>query len=103
MKTASWRLTPRHYVVPGRLVKAGRNVIAVRLFDRFNEGGFVGNGGPPDPPADRPGPQATGVGTGGSRMYLRPRPEWADSPDPYCPDYRTDFPMGDNPYRYYRW
>jgi beta-galactosidase len=21
----------------------------------------------------------------------------------YCPDYRTDFPMGDNPYRYYRW
>jgi hypothetical protein len=103
MKTASWRLTPRHYVVPGRLVKAGRNVIAGRLFNRFNEGGFVGNGGPPDPPADRPGPQATGVGTGGSRMYLRPRPEWADSPDPYCPDYRTDFPMGDNPYRYYRW
>jgi beta-galactosidase len=21
----------------------------------------------------------------------------------YAPDYRTDFPMGDNPYRYYRW
>jgi beta-galactosidase len=21
----------------------------------------------------------------------------------YHPDYRTDFPMGDNPYRYYRW
>ncbi|HEX5482577.1 MAG TPA: beta-galactosidase [Terriglobia bacterium] len=21
----------------------------------------------------------------------------------YCPDYRNDFPMGDNPYRYYRW
>jgi beta-galactosidase len=21
----------------------------------------------------------------------------------YCPDYFTDFPMGDNPYRYYRW
>jgi beta-galactosidase len=21
----------------------------------------------------------------------------------YCTDYRTDFPMGDNPYRYYRW
>jgi len=20
----------------------------------------------------------------------------------YCPDYRTDFEMGDNPYRYYR-
>jgi beta-galactosidase len=21
----------------------------------------------------------------------------------YHPDYRTDFHMGDNPYRYYRW
>jgi beta-galactosidase len=100
MKTASWRLAPRQYVVPGRLVEAGRNVIAVRLFDRLNEGGFAGNGGPPDPLADRPGPQATGVSAGGPRMYLRPKPEWADS---YCPDYRPDFPMGDNPYRYYRW
>ena len=24
-------------------------------------------------------------------------------PGYYHPDYRTDFPMGDNPYRYYRW
>ena len=62
IKTATWWLTPRNYVVPGRLVKAGRNVIAVRLFDRFNEGGFVGNGGLPDPLGDRPGPQATGSG-----------------------------------------
>jgi hypothetical protein len=99
-KSGSSRLAPRNYVVPGGLVKAGRNVIAVRLFDRFGEGGFVGNEGPPDPRADRPGPQATGVSTGGPWMYLRPKPEWADS---YCPDYRADFPMGDNPYRYYRW
>jgi beta-galactosidase len=102
-KTASWWLAQRNYVVPGGLVKAGRNVLAVRLFDRFNEGGFVGNGGPPDLLADRPGPQATGVSVGDSRMYLRPKPDTDDSPDPYCPDYRTDFPMGDNPYRYYRW
>src|SRR3954451_4415654 len=61
MTTTSWSLSPRQYVVPGRLVKAGKNVIAVRLFDRFNEGGFVGNGDPPDPLADRPGPQATGA------------------------------------------
>ncbi len=94
-------LTPRNYVVPGRLVKAGRNVIAVRLFDRFKEGGFVGNGGLPDPLADLPGPQATGVG--GMRMSLRPKPEGVQSLGYYCPDYRTDFPMGDNPYRYYRW
>ena len=83
IKTATWWLAPRNYVVPGRLVKAGRNVIAVRLFDRFNEGGFVGNGGLP--------------------MSLRPKPEEGGSLGYYHPDYRTDFPMGDNPYRYYRW
>ena len=43
VKTANWRQTPRNYVVPGKLVKAGKNVIAVRLFNRFGEGGFVGN------------------------------------------------------------
>ncbi|MBE3123618.1 MAG: hypothetical protein IMZ65_02315, partial [Planctomycetes bacterium] len=74
--TATWWLAPRHYVVPGRLVKAGGNVIAVRLFDRFNDGGFVGNKGLP--------------------MSLGPKPEEAGSPGYYHPDYRTDFPMGDN-------
>jgi beta-galactosidase len=50
---------------------------------RFNEGGFAGNGGLPMPP--------------------RPRPASTGSLGYYHPDYRTDFPMGDNPYRYYRW
>ena len=31
---------PRMYVVPGSLVRAGSNVIAVRVFDRAGEGGF---------------------------------------------------------------
>ncbi len=33
---------PRRYVVPGRLVKAGENVIAVRAFDHFGGGGMLG-------------------------------------------------------------
>jgi beta-galactosidase len=82
-KTARWWLAPRNYVVPGKLIKAGRNVIAVRLFDRFNQGGFVGNSGLP--------------------MSLRPDPRRAGSASYYHADYRTDFIMGDNPYRYYRW
>lgn len=82
-KTANWWMAKRNYAVPGKLVKAGTNVIAVRLFDRFNDGGFAGNGGLP--------------------MSLRPKPEGADAPEYYHPDYRTDFVMGDNPYRYYRW
>ena len=36
-------------------------------------------------------------------MSLSAKPEGAGSLGYYCPDYRTDFPMGDNPYRYYRW
>ncbi|MBI2298327.1 MAG: hypothetical protein HYU66_05135, partial [Armatimonadetes bacterium] len=34
---------PRRYRVPGALVRAGPNVIAVRIFDHFGDGGFTGN------------------------------------------------------------
>jgi len=34
--------TPRRYTVPGRLVKAGRNVIAVRVLDTMGGGGIYG-------------------------------------------------------------
>lgn len=37
----SWT-RPRVYTVPGALVKSGRNVIAVRVFDNFGGGGFGG-------------------------------------------------------------
>ncbi len=33
---------PRRYTVPGRLVHAGVNVVAVRVFDHFGDGGFMG-------------------------------------------------------------
>lgn len=33
----------RHYIVPGRLVKAGQNVILVRVTDTGGEGGIYGN------------------------------------------------------------
>jgi len=32
-----------------------------------------------------------------------PKPQDAGFPGYYYPDYITEFPMGDNPYRYYRW
>lgn len=37
----SWTV-PRLYRVPGRLVRAGRNTVAVRVYDRVGGGGFVG-------------------------------------------------------------
>jgi beta-galactosidase len=54
------------------------------------------------PNGDRSGPQATGP-RAGSATTQSPTPQWPQSAEFYCPDYRTDFPMGDNPYRYYRW
>ncbi|HLJ56925.1 MAG TPA: hypothetical protein VKT77_17935, partial [Chthonomonadaceae bacterium] len=82
-KTQNWWQQRRVYTVPGRLVKPGRNVIAVRLFDRFNDGGFAGNGGLP--------------------MSLTPKQAGRSAESYYHADYRTDFPFGDDPYRYYRW
>lgn len=37
-------LLPRHYRVPGRLVKPGPATLAVRVFDQGGEGGFGGTG-----------------------------------------------------------
>ena len=34
--------TPRTYTVPGKLVKTGRNVIAVRIYSNIYAGGFIG-------------------------------------------------------------
>jgi sialate O-acetylesterase len=41
-ETTEWWKYPRQYTVPGKLVAAGRRVIAVRVFDRWKEGGFAG-------------------------------------------------------------
>jgi sialate O-acetylesterase len=43
-ETPSSYMVPRVYKVPGSLVRAGRNVVAVRVFDRMGGGGF---GAPP--------------------------------------------------------
>ncbi|MCX8108057.1 MAG: hypothetical protein N3G20_04565, partial [Verrucomicrobiae bacterium] len=50
---------------------------------------------------DRAGPQATGPNY--ARKTAENLGERSQPLPSYHPDYRTDFPMGDNPYRYYRW
>lgn len=42
-ETPEYYSVPRHYTVPARLVKAGRNVVAVRVFDHYGNGGFGGS------------------------------------------------------------
>ena len=41
-ETPNYYQVPRHYTVPGQLVRAGANVIAVRVFDNYGEGGLLG-------------------------------------------------------------
>jgi sialate O-acetylesterase len=43
-ETPGYWTHPRRYVVPGSLVHGGRSVIAVRVFDRGGDGGFMGPG-----------------------------------------------------------
>ena len=40
-ETPNCWMVPRHYTVPGRLVKAGRNSLAVRVFNDYGAGGFT--------------------------------------------------------------
>jgi beta-galactosidase len=102
IKASKWREALRNYVIPGRLVKSGRNVLAVRLFNRCGSGGFAGKTGlPAAPNGDRSGHDSTGPRVG-LEMSLSRQPEHVQTLSWYCADYRTDFPMGDNPYRYYR-
>jgi sialate O-acetylesterase len=41
-ETRDYYAAPRHYAVPARLVRPGRNLIAVRVFDHYGSGGFAG-------------------------------------------------------------
>lgn len=67
----------RRYKVPGRLVKAGKTVIAVRVFDRYGGGGF-----------SRVDDLSVKVGQS-HRLYH--------------PDWNWDFVSGDDPFRWNMW
>ena len=71
----------RKYTIPAELVKPGRNVIAVRIFDRHNASGIAGSLTP---------------------MYIGPQ-STIQKCQYYYPDYRGDFRFGDDPARYHRW
>jgi hypothetical protein len=77
-KNPNFAAAPRLYTVPANLMKEGRNIIAVRVWDGRGKGGFAG-------PA--------------KAMFLRPK-DWKPSAGFYHADYRDDFELGDDPYRY---
>ncbi len=73
----------RSYIVPSRLVKKGKNVLAIRAFDWFGGGGLL---------------------NGSQKREISLKPQDIIKPNSlYHLDYRTDFELGDNPFRYFRW
>ena len=43
VETPTWTSWPRVYAVPGRLVRAGKNVVAIRVHDLEGRAGLIGN------------------------------------------------------------
>jgi beta-galactosidase len=70
----------RIYRVPAELVKAGENVLSIRVMDLFGGSGIQSSEFP--------------------AMLIRPDDKNLQF---YHPDYRRDFAYGDDAYRYYRW
>ena len=93
----------RAYAVPGKLVKTGKNMIAIRIFSGSGRGGFAEKPGLPMGPLWRSVRRPSDGPKLGLEMTLRRNPEGSQALSCYHPDYLTAFDMGDNPYRYYRW
>jgi beta-galactosidase len=80
----TWGLS-RDYTVPAALVKAGKNVISVRIWDRYSNGGFTSAN-----------PAALTLQSNTVKGEIK-------GEGFYHPDYRSDWELGDEPYRYYNW
>lgn len=76
-------MVPRKYEVPGSLVRSGRNVIAIRVFDSAGEGGFSRGGAMslgPNGAADAI--PLTGAWDYKVELALEPkRPDWGSRPE----------------------
>ncbi len=73
----------REYTIPVNLIKPGKNVIAIRVWDKYGGGGFTSSDA--------------------KTLQLKSPKVWVKPADMYHPDYREDFALGDEPYRYYNW
>ena len=85
-ETPNSYMVPRKYVVPGSLVHAGRNVIAVRVFDSAGEGGFSRGGamtiGPAAANGDSQEVSLRGVWDYKVELALEPKhPDWGTRPE----------------------
>jgi sialate O-acetylesterase len=84
-ETPNSYMVPRKYTVPGALVHAGRNVIAVRIFDSAGEGGFSRGGAMsigPSGGADTEAISLRGFWDYRVEQAFEPKhPDWGSRPD----------------------
>ena len=81
-ETPNSYMVPRKYIVPGALVRAGRNVIAVRVFDSAGEGGFSRGGAFSIGPNDSEPIALRGVWDYKIEQALEPKhPDWGSRPE----------------------
>ncbi len=78
-ETKAWWNFQRYYDVPARSIKPGRNVLTIVVQNDWRDGGLVG-----DADSIKLVPKRKGV-------------------EYYHEDYRTDYLLGDDPYRYHPW
>lgn len=76
-----WWMWSRVYTIPAALVRPGRNQLAVRIYNDWADGGFLGA-------ADELRLDPVGI---------------TRQPGLYHPDYISEFVLSDCPFRYYRW
>ena len=81
-ETPNSYMIPRKYIVPAELVRAGRNVIAVRVFDSAGEGGFSRGGAFSIGPNDSEPIALRGVWDYKIEQALEPKhPDWGSRPE----------------------
>jgi len=81
-ETPNSYMVPRKYVVPGSLVRAGRDVIAVRVFDSAGEGGFSRGGAFSIGPGGAEAIALGGVWDYKVEQALEPKhPDWGSRPE----------------------
>lgn len=79
--TPAWWSAPRRYRIPAELTRNGSATIAIRVYDTFGGGGI---GGKP-------------------RQFVIELWQPPTELGFYHQDYRADFELGDDPFRYFRW
>lgn len=81
-ETPNSYMVPRKYVAPGSTVRAGRNVIAVRVFDSAGEGGFGRGGAMSIGPAGVEPVSLRGAWDYKVELALEPKhPDWGTRPE----------------------